>query len=99
MCAFFALYIKETHEQTRKGTKSTMLEQSPGYIKLTASTSQASRLPDEPNSPKVVNTASQLVLETVKQEQLVQVMHSQLNHKRTKKETELHSAHQKKIKK
>lgn len=42
-----------------------MLEQSPVYIKLTASTSQTSGLPDEPNSPKAVNKVSRFVLEVI----------------------------------
>lgn len=42
-----------------------MLEQSPVYIKLTASTSQTSGLSDEPNSPKAVNKVSRFVLEVI----------------------------------
>lgn len=62
---FFSLYIKKTSKQRRKGTKSTVLEQSPVYIKLTASTSQTSGLSDEPNSPKAVNKVSRFVLEVI----------------------------------
>lgn len=65
MLLFFSLYIKKTSKQRRKGTKSTVLEQSPVYIKLTASTSQTSGLSDEPNSPKAVNKVSRFVLEVI----------------------------------
>lgn len=62
---FVSLNIKKTSKQRRKGTKSTVLEQSPVHIKLTASTSQTSGLSDEPNSPKAVNKVSRFVLEVI----------------------------------